>query len=96
MTYGKICSICGAHLDTGEKCGCESAPIINEEDLCLIGRNVMARLKNIGMTKYDLAQATGYSSYLLDDVLLGKKPYTLQMLISFFKTLRVSIDYLIK
>jgi transcriptional regulator with XRE-family HTH domain len=56
----------------------------------------MARLNNIGMTKYDLARSTGYSSYLLDDVLLGKKPYTPQMLISFSKTLRVSIDYLIK
>ena len=96
MTYGKICIICGAHLDTGEKCGCENSSPISESELCTFGKNVMARLKNMGITKYDLARSTGYSSYLLDDVLLGKKPYTPQMLISFSKTLRVSIDYLIK
>lgn len=96
MTYGKICSICGAHLDTGEKCGCENASPIMESELCTFGKNVMARLKNMGLTKYDLARSTGYSSYIIDDVMMGKRQYTPQMLISFSKTLRVSVDYLIK
>lgn len=96
MTYGKICGICGAHLDTGEKCGCENASPILESELCTLGKNVMARLKNLGMTKYELAQATGYSSYLLDDVFLGRRRESPQMLIKLSRVLRVSIDYLTK
>jgi hypothetical protein len=96
MAYGKICGICGAHLDSGEKCDCEGAAPINESDLCTLGRNVMARLNNIGMTKYDLARMMGYSSYLIDDILLGKKDYTASMLIKFAQVLRVSVSYLTK
>lgn len=96
MAYYKVCERCGATLELNEHCDCAEEQKEESVALSRVGRNIQARLDNIGMTKYELAILMKCSVYLIDDILQGKRHPSASMLINLSKKLRVSIEFLTK
>ena len=89
----KNCQRCGAHLDSGERCDCAS--FVMPQELPTIGFAIEQRLKNINMTRRELAEALGVYEQTVNEIVAGARSVSPQMLIKLSKALRVSIGYLI-
>ena len=89
----KTCERCGSHLDSGERCECES--FVMPRELPTIGFAITQRLANINMTKRELADALGVYEHTVNEIIAGTRSASPQMLIKLSKALRVSISYLI-
>lgn len=88
----KTCKKCGANLDCGERCECES--FVMPQELPTIGFAITQMLANINMTRRELAQAVGVYEHTVIEIIAGARSVSPQMLIKLSKALRVSISYL--
>lgn len=88
----KTCEKCGANLDYGERCECETFAM--PQELPTIGFAIEQRLKNIDMTRRELAEAVGVYEHTINEIMAGAMGVSPQMLIKLSKALRVSISYL--